>query len=76
MKQSDRVPSRETFPITHTAPRPWVRRVLRRLARLAAVLALPAAAWATPDVQGAPGIGKLCHGSPPGQPHINPLPYQ
>ena len=64
MKQSDRVPSRETFPVMQTAPRPWVRRVLRRLAHLAAVLALPAAAWAAPDVQGAPGIGKVCDGSP------------
>lgn len=64
MKQSDRVSNRGTFPVAQTAPRPWVRRVLRRLAHLAAVLALPAAAWAAPDVQGAPGVGDVCHGSP------------
>ena len=64
MKQSVRVPSRGTFPVTQTAPRPWVRRVVRRLARLAAVLALPAAAWAAPDVQSTSGIGKVCDGPP------------
>lgn len=64
MKQSDRVSIRGTFPVMQTAPRPWVRRVLCRLAHLAVVLALPAAAWAAPDVQGAAGIGKVCHGSP------------
>ena len=56
--------ARATFPVMQTPRRPWVRRALRRPAHLAAVLALPAAAWAALDVQGAPGIGKVCDGSP------------